>query len=77
MIETYLSQLKEGESCTVQSLEISGAMRCRLSELGFINGGCVKCLQNNFSGSMTAYFVRGAVIALRKSETSRIKIAVP
>lgn len=77
MSETYLSQLREGESCTVKSLEISGAMRYRLSELGFINGCGVMCLQRNFSGNMTAYFVRGAVIALRMSETSRIKIAVP
>lgn len=77
MSEKYLSQLSEGESCTVKSLEISGAMRYRLNELGFINGCDVMCLQNNFSGNMTAYFVRGAVIALRRSETSRIKIAVP
>lgn len=77
MSETYLSQLKEGESCTVKGLEISGAMRYRLSELGFIDGSGVTCLQDNFSGNMTAYFIRGAVIALRKSETSRIKIAVP
>lgn len=77
MSAEYLSQLREGESCTVESLEISGAMRYRLSELGFIGGSDVTCLQNNFSGNMTAYFVRGAVIALRRSETSRIKIAVP
>ncbi|MDE6788455.1 MAG: ferrous iron transport protein A [Ruminococcus sp.] len=73
----YLSQLKEGESCTVQSLEISGAMRYRLSELGFISGSDVTCLQKSFSGDPTAYFVRGAVIALRKNDASRIKIAVP
>lgn len=77
MIETYLSQLEEGESCTVKSLEISGAMRYRLNELGFISGSDVMCLQRSFSGDPTAYFVRGAVIALRRSDASRIKIAVP
>lgn len=77
MPEIYLSQLAEGESCTVQSIEISGAMRYRLNELGFISGSGVTCLQRSFSGDPTAYFVRGAVIALRRSDASRIKIAVP
>lgn len=77
MSEAYLSQLREGESSTVTGLEIGGAMRYRLSELGFTDGSGVTCLQSNFSGNMTAYFIRGAVIALRQSETSRIKIAVP
>ncbi|MCM1132154.1 MAG: ferrous iron transport protein A [Ruminococcus flavefaciens] len=77
MNRTYLSQLEEGESCTVEGLEISGAMRYRLSELGFINGSGVTCLQKSFSGDPVAYFVRGAVIALRKSDASKIKIAVP
>ena len=70
----YLNQLQEGESCRVEELEISGAMRRRLSELGFISGSAVTCLQSNFSGDMTAYYVRGAVIALRTSETARIRI---
>lgn len=72
----YLSHLKEGESCTVKSIEISGAMRCRLNELGFISGSPVICLQKSFSGDPTAYFVRGAVIALRKNDASKIKITV-
>lgn len=77
MPEIYLSQLAEGESCTVRSIEINGAMRYRLNELGFISGSDVTCLQRSFSGDPTAYFVRGAVIALRRSDASRIKIAVP
>lgn len=77
MNNIYLNQLKEGESCTIEELEITGAMRCRLSELGFIKGSRVVCLQRSFSGEPTAYFVKGAVIALRKADTSKIKIAVP
>lgn len=76
MSDIYLNQLKEGESCTVSKLEINGAMRYRLSELGFIQGSEVTCLQKSFSGDPTAYFVRGAVIALRKDDASKIKIAV-
>ncbi|MDE6520558.1 MAG: ferrous iron transport protein A [Ruminococcus sp.] len=76
MSEIYLSQLKEGESCIIKSLEISDSMRYRLNELGFISGSYVTCLQRSFSGDPTAYFVKGTVIALRKNDTSRIKIAV-
>lgn len=74
--EINLSQLKEGESCIIERLEMERNMRCRLNELGFISGTRVICLQKSFSGDPTAYFVKGAVIALRKSDASRIKIAV-
>lgn len=74
--EINLSQLKEGESCIIKRLEMSRDMRYRLSELGFISGTKIICLQKSFSGDPTAYFVKGAVIALRKADASKIKIAV-
>ncbi|MDE5854900.1 MAG: ferrous iron transport protein A [Ruminococcus sp.] len=75
--EINLSQLREGESCIIKRIEMGRDMRYRLNELGFISGTKIICLQKSFSGDPTAYFVKGAVIALRKADASKIKIAVP
>lgn len=75
--EINLSQLREGESCIIKRVEMGRDMRYRLNELGFISGTKIICLQKSFSGDPTAYFVKGAVIALRKADASKIKIAVP
>lgn len=71
-----LNSLNEGENCRVTKLLIDGKMRSRLSDLGLIAGTRVACLQKSASGDPTAYLIRGAVIALRSEDSSRV-IVVP
>lgn len=75
MKNTYtLSALREGERCRVKELLIDGKMRSRLSDLGLIKGTHVVCLQRSSSGDPTAYLIRGAVIALRNEDSSRVLV---
>jgi len=67
-----LNCLNEGERCTVRQLLIEGNMRKRLRDIGLIEGTCVDCLKRSASGDPTAYLIRGAVIALRSDDTSKI-----
>lgn len=67
-----LSSLCEGQRCCVEKLLIDGAMRSRLCDLGLIKGTNVMCLQKSISGDPTAYLIRGAVIALRQEDSSRV-----
>ena len=53
---------------------IDGAMRSRLNDVGLIEGTDVLCLNRSPSGDPVAYLIRGAVIALRKEETSKITV---
>lgn len=69
-----LSSLHEGERGRVAKLLIDGKMRSRLSDLGLIEGTEVSCLQKSASGDPTAYLIRGAVIALRCEDASRVII---
>ena len=69
-----LSSLEEGEQCRVRSLLLEGVMRSRLSDLGLIEGTRVMCLQRSFSGDPTAFLIRGAVIALRSEDSSRVEV---
>ena len=67
-----LSSLKEGNRGRVAELHTQGAMRRRLQDIGLIEGTDVICLKKSPSGDPVAYLIRGAVIALRGEDTSRI-----
>lgn len=72
--EYMLSSLGEGAGCCVKELHLDSLMKKRLSALGLIKGTRVICLQRSFSGDPAAYLVRGAVIALREKDSSRISV---
>lgn len=69
---TGMNTLRECEKGQVEKMFLSGKMRNRLSDLGLIEGTCVECLHKN--QGLSAYLIRGAVIALRTEDTSFIKI---
>ena len=69
-----LNTMREGERCRVKELLIDGKMRSRLSDLGLIEGTHVACLQRIAAGDPTAYLIRGAVIALRNEDSSRVVV---
>lgn len=67
-----LYSLNEGSSGRVAELKINGSMRRRLQDIGLIEGTEVLCLQKSPSGDPVAYLIRGAVIALRGEDSSKI-----
>lgn len=67
-----LSQLKPGQSATVKRLEMTGAMRTRLLDLGLTAQTKVFCLGKSPMGDPSAYLIRGAVIAIRASDSQKI-----
>lgn len=71
-----LSTLSEGQQCRIEELLIDGNLRSRLSDLGLIEGTRVVCLQKSCSGDPTAFLIRGAVIALRREDSSRVIVRV-
>ncbi|MDE5764988.1 MAG: ferrous iron transport protein A [Ruminococcus sp.] len=73
-----LSELKENETAVIESADLSalsdsGAF---LKEIGFVSGTVIKCLHRSFSGDPTAYLIKGAVIALRRSDSDKIKCRI-
>jgi len=69
-----LFNMREGSSATVRRLLNEGDMRRRLQDMGLIEGTSVMCLQRSPAGDPIAYLIRGAVIALRKEDSSKILI---
>lgn len=69
-----LHLLPPGKTAKVKSLTCEGSIRRRLLDLGLISDTVVEALQKSPSGDPTAYNIRGAVIALRSEEASRILV---
>lgn len=69
-----LNTMQEGARALVHSLSVSGSMRRRLQDIGFIEGTQVECVQKSPAGDPVAYLVRGAVIALRSEDSSRVLV---
>ena len=69
-----LNLLPVGETGTVQKLLSDGTQRRRMLDLGLVDGTPVEALQKSPSGDPTAYFIRGAVIALRSEDAGKILI---
>ncbi len=69
-----LSQLRPGQQARIRTLDMSGPMRRRLRDLGLIEGTELVCLGVSPLGDPAAYRVRGAVLALRREDSSTITI---
>lgn len=69
-----LDKVPEGRQVKVENLQSVGGMRRRLQDIGIIEGTKVKCLQKSPAGDPVAYLIRGAVIALRSEDSSKIMV---
>jgi ferrous iron transport protein A len=69
-----LDQLPRRVRGTVTALDISGAERRRLMDLGLLPGAEVQVDMTSPLGDPTAYVVRGSLIALRRSQARAIQV---
>lgn len=58
----------------VRQINANGALRRRLMDLGLIVGTEVKAVRKSLSGDPILYEIRGAMIALRSEEASKILV---
>lgn len=69
-----LSDMEEGTASRVTKLLAEGGIRRRLRDIGLIEGTNIRCLNRGPSGDPIAYLIRGAVIALRREDSSKVII---
>lgn len=70
--KTTLDCVPISQEAKVIDLTSTGAMRRRMLDLGLIKGTNIKPIQKSPAGDPTAYYIRGAVIALRKEDAFKI-----
>lgn len=68
--------LKVGETARVQSISNATTIKRRLLDFGLIEGTCVECVMHSPAGELTAYKIRGAVIAIRKEDSEHISVII-
>ncbi len=69
-----LDMLKVGENARVLSLPQDIDLKLRLNSLGLVSGTLITAVNVSPAGDPTAYFFRGALIALRKRDAQGIII---
>ncbi len=58
----------------VQEISANGSLKRRLLDLGIIPNTTITPILKSPSGDPTAFEIRGSIIAIRKEDTSLIKI---
>ncbi len=69
-----LNNISEGKIVKVKNLLSTGSIRRRLQDIGVIEGSIIECLQKSPSGDPRAYLIKGAVIAIRSEDSSKIVV---
>ena len=71
-----LCDLKINQKAVVTCLDIYGTMRRRLQDIGLIEGTCIECVNKSPLGDPAAFYIRGAVIALREEISCHIFVDI-
>ena len=69
-----LSGLRPGESAAVKNINATGALRRRFFDIGIIEGTRIKCVAVSPQKDPKAFDIRGAVIAIRDSDSALIEV---
>lgn len=69
-----LNSLNPGESAIISELETYDGLRRRFRDLGLINGTKIKCIGQSKHKDISAYLVKGAVIAIRQEDAKTVLI---
>ncbi len=70
-----LNSLAKGETAKVAGMEPDFPLTRRLLDLGLTKGTEIHCLFTGLGGNITAYCIRGAVIAIRSRDARRIYLS--
>lgn len=76
MTTTTLDQLPAGLQARVAAMQLAGAERRRMMDMGILPGAVIEVALENPLGDPTAYRVRGAVIALRREQAQQIQVEI-
>lgn len=74
MNEIPLCQLLPGEWGVLKSLDLQGGLRRRLEDMGLIPGTKIQCAYIGPHGSPIAFWIRGAMLAIRRENCGPIVV---
>ena len=72
----FLSDLPQGKSGIVDKIYTKGAMRRRLQDIGIVNGTYITCIMASPFKDPIAFYICGAVMALRREDAEKITVTL-
>lgn len=69
-----LSDLEINENALVVGILPGSKLKRRLQDIGLVDGTAVRCLHQGSSGDPKAFYIRGAVIALRNEDSDDVQV---
>lgn len=67
-----LKEMQPGQRAYVKKLLASGSIRRRLLDIGLVEGTEIKCVGKSPAGDPSAFYIRGAVIAIRSEDSINV-----
>jgi len=74
MRKNTLNELEKGKKAIVKEIELEGSIKRRLLDIGLIKGSMVECILESPLKDPKAYWIRGALIAIRSNDAKKIFI---
>lgn len=69
-----LNNTKLGQRVRVKKVNNDNSIKRRLLDIGLTPGTIIERVLENFSGNLVAYMIRGALIAIRNEDASKIMV---
>ena len=67
-----LREMEPGQRDRIKESTATGSIRRRLLDIGLVEGTEIKCVGKSPAGDPSAFYIRGAVIALRSEDSSNV-----
>ncbi len=67
-----LKEMKPGQRARIKEITATGSIRRRLLDIGLVEGTEIKCVGKSPAGDPSAFYIRGAVIAIRSEDSSNV-----
>ena len=74
VMQMRLCDLNVNDRAEVVEVSADGDIRRRFLDIGLIEGTEVECIGKSPSGDPSAYFIRGAAIAIRKKDAAEVLV---
>lgn len=67
-----ISEMNPGDRAVIKSIQSKGSMRRRLLDIGLVENTKIECVGKSPGKDPLAYYIRGAVIAIRSEDGKNI-----
>ena len=74
MRKNTLNDLKKGEKAIIKNIELEGSIKRRLLDMGLIKDSTIECILESPLKDPKAYWIKGALIAIRSNDAKKIFI---